>query len=211
MNMNRKILTLAACVCCFVGALFGQAQVPAKVKASPAFIDVDTALDLTANPPTVNISLPRFLILNATSDLGEQFTEIADITKELEFVRVLVIEGKKQDDTTKLTEGAKALRQQLRQGWMPIVNVNDGEEFVGIFALADESGEKMAGMAGLITEGGGDLVYFNLVGNVPLNKVIQLAGKMDDPKLQEALGKLQNGALTGNIPAAPETPKSDKK
>ncbi|KAF0093143.1 MAG: hypothetical protein E1N59_3144 [Puniceicoccaceae bacterium 5H] len=205
--MKRNYLLLALMLFAAL-PLFGQAN--AKTTADPAYIDVDQVISLDAIQPEVNINLPRFLLLNATKDLADQNEEIASIVQEVKHLRLLVFQPK-EGERENILSAAQQLRQRLDTEWTPILSVP--EEGVGFYAKSDESGEQMAGLAALITPKNGDqMVFMNLVGNVPLNKVIKLASNMDDPEIQELLANVQGsfggGNGTGAAPQAPKAPEA---
>jgi hypothetical protein len=81
--------------------------------------------------------------------------------------------------------------------------VSDGNDKVGIYAMADKSGDTAAGVAVLVDDGN-DVVIANVVGNVSIGKLIQAASKSKMvPK--DLLKKLQNASGQDNAgPATPE-------
>ena len=177
MNKLLSILTLTvfAIFACPM-ASFGEGS----YESDPAYLAIDKALDLKAIRPEVDINLPRFLLKDAASELsntmGAQKADFTELTKEIKLIRFLVFETK--TNRTTLEKAMQKLRTELDAKWTPIVSVRDGEENVGIYAMGDPSGESVAGIALLVSDHG-DAVIGNIVGRVPLGKVIKLASQMD--------------------------------
>ncbi len=180
MNIHKliRIVTLALLVA---------APFPARAQSSfendPAYLAIDKALDLNAIKPEVNVNLPRFLLKDALSEmnggpddpLGKSGIDLADLVKDVKLIRVLVFEHKK-DQHESLTKGVAALRGALESKWTAIAAVP--EEGVGVYMLGDASGESMAGLAVLV-HNDGDTVIVNIVGKVPIGKLIKAASSMD--------------------------------
>ena len=210
MNKLLSVLTLTvfAIFACPM-ASFGEGS----YESDPAYLAIDKALDLKTIRPEVDINLPRFLLKDAASELsntmGAQKADFTELTKEIKLIRFLVFETK--TNRTTLEKAMQKLRAELDAKWTPIVSVRDGAENVGIYAMGDPSGESVAGIALLVSDHG-DAVIGNIVGRVPLGKVIKLASQMDKlPK--DLLKKLQGMANQTNSPAASngdEQPKADK-
>jgi hypothetical protein len=199
MNKLLSILTLTAVaiVACPV-ALFGEAS----YESDPAYLAIDKALDLKTVHPQVDVNLPRFLLKDALSELSNKMSaEKADFTeliKEIKLIRFLVFETK--TNRPALDKAMQKLRAELDAKWTPIVSVREAGENVGIYAMGDPSGESVAGIALLVSDHG-DAVIGNIVGRVPLGKVIKLASQMDKfPK--DLLKKLQGMANQTNSPSA---------
>ncbi|MDP0500347.1 MAG: DUF4252 domain-containing protein [Verrucomicrobiota bacterium JB022] len=201
--MKRNYLLLAIVLLTGL-SLFGQA--PAKIKSDPAYLDIDAVIDVNAAQPKVNINLPRFLLLNATQDLAAQNADVASIVQGIQHLRLVVFEPSNAN-RDKVLAGADKIRATLKQNWMPLVSVPD--DGVGIYVMSDESGDEMAGLAALIANGSGEVVFINLVGNVPIAKVINLAQQMDNPEIQKALANIQGQIGGGTPPPAAESEKPE--
>lgn len=166
----------------------------------PAYLAIDKALDLKTIRPEVNVNLPRFLLKDAASELNGGTNDplasmginFADLVKDVQLIRVLVIEAKKNDRAA-LEKGVKALRAELDAKWTPVVSVPEEHESVGIYAMGDPKGESTTGLAVLVYDGG-DAVIVNIVGHVSIGKLIRIATHMNAmPKdLLEKLGGLGN-------------------
>ncbi len=170
-----SILTLTLVAACPI-AVFGQAD----LEKDPAYLPIEKYLDLKAIPPQVNVNLPRFLLKDAISDLStndafaKSGIDLPDLVKDVKLIRVVVIQGGKNNHAD-LEKGVKKLRAELDAKWTPIVTVTEGSN-VGIYAKGDPSGESMAGVAVLVSDGD-DLVIGNLVGHVSIAKLLAVAKK----------------------------------
>ena len=188
-------LTIALLIAC---PLAGRAE--GSWEKDPAYLPINKVLDLKTIQPAVNINLPRFLLQDAVSELkgtaadaaGGKDIDLADLVKDVKLIRVVVIEANSTNRPA-LDKGMKELRKQLEEKWTPIVSVP--EENVGVYALGDASGESTAGLAVLIYNDG-DAVIGNVVGRVPIGKLIKIASQMDKlPKaVLEKLGNLGKAA-----------------
>lgn len=149
----------------------------------PGYLGIDKAIDLKTIRPEVNVNLPKFLLRDAASSLNggpnDPFAgtgiNFADLIKDIKLIRVLVIEAGKENRSA-LEKGMKALRAELEAKWTPIVTVPEGE--VGIYMRGDATGETMAGLA-LVIDDKSDAIIANVVGQVSLGKIIQIASRLD--------------------------------
>jgi hypothetical protein len=99
---------------------------------------------------------------------------IAELVKEIKLIRVVVIEAK-ETNRAALEKGVATLRATLESKWTPIATVP--EDNVGVYALSDSSGEKMAGLA-LLIQDKGEAVIANIVGRVSIGKLVKVASHM---------------------------------
>jgi hypothetical protein len=203
--MNKLIgsLTLALAV---IAVCPASARAAAGLESDPAYLPIDKAVDLKAFPPEVNINLPRFLLRDFATDLSratngplaDKNMELADLIKDVKLIRLVVIEAGKTNRPA-LDKAIKALRADLEAKWTTIVSVP--EEHVGVYALSDPAGESVAGVAVLVYDDG-DAVIGNIVGRVPISKLLQIASKMDKTELLKRLQEIGNQT---NAPAAAES------
>jgi hypothetical protein len=165
-------------------------------ETDPAYLPIDKALDLKANPPQVNVNLPRYLLKDAASELSSApggpldgtGIDFADLIKDVKLIRVVVIEANKTNRPA-LDKAVKTLRADLEGKWTPIVNVTESHDTVGVYSMGDPSGESMAGVAVLVYDGN-DAVIGNIVGRVSIGKLVKIA--MQSNKLpKDLLKKLQ--------------------
>lgn len=84
---------------------------------------------------------------------------------------MVVIEAK-ETNRAALTKGVASLRAILDSKWTPVVSVPGNN--VGIYTLGDAKGKSLAGLAVLIQDAN-DAVIVNIVGNVSLGKILQIA------------------------------------
>ncbi|MCD8535559.1 MAG: DUF4252 domain-containing protein [Verrucomicrobia bacterium] len=185
-----------------------QASTTLPLDKDPAYLKLDSFFDFTVVEPTVNVNIPKFLLKNIVSELnggeGDPFAElgldinVADLTKDLRLVRVLVLESRNEDIRKAVARGVDGLRKSMNSRWIPIVNVPDGN--VTIYAMGDESGERMVGL-GLIIAEGENAVIGNIVGEIPIGKIISIATRIasqgqggDKAKLflQKLMGGMQS-------------------
>jgi hypothetical protein len=195
MNKHLCTLTLALATACQL-AVFGEGT----LENDPAYLAIDKALDLKTIKPEVNINLPRFLLQDVASDfnggtndpLAGTGINFADLVKDVQLIRVVVIEAK-TNDRAALEEGVKTLRSELDAKWTPVVSVPEKNDSVGIYAMGDPKGQSMAGLVVLVHDGG-DTVIVNIVGHVSIGKLIRIATHMHAlPKdLLQKLGGLGN-------------------
>lgn len=151
--------------------------------ADPAYLPIEKAIDLKTIRPEVNVNLPRFLLMDAVSELNggtnDPFAAVglnlADLVKEVKLIRVVVIEGNKTNKTA-LAAGVASLRELLESKWTPVATVP--AENVGVYAMGDASGEALSGLAVLVHDGG-DAVIANIVGRVSLGKLVKAASRFD--------------------------------
>lgn len=195
MNRLAGILSVAAAVVAW--PVFGQAQ--GALEKDPAYLAIDQAIDLKTIRPEVNVNLPHFLLQDAVSEfnggkddpLAGSGINVADLVKEIKLIRVVVIEAKETNHAA-LAKGVATLRATLESKWTPIATVP--EDSVGVYALSDASGEKMAGLAVLIQDKG-EAVIVNIVGHVSIAKIVKVASQMNKfPK--DVLKKLMKAGNT---------------
>lgn len=178
-----------------------QAQTNAELKAHPAYLDIDAALDFKTIEPTVDVNLPRFLLNSALSEFDGSETDpfaafginLKELTQDVKLIRVVVIEPD-EDMQPAVAKGVKRLREVLDAQWTSIVSVP--EENVFIYARGDESGENVAGLALVVAEEG-ETVIGNLVGSVPIGKIASIAAKMGTDKMPKELLQALGGAFQG--------------
>lgn len=194
------ILTLALLAACpFAG------RADNSIESDPAYLPIDKALDLKATPPQVNVNLPRFLLKDAISGLTNMPNkslpggmDLADLTKDIKLIRVVVFEVAKTNRSA-VEKGVAVLRKDLDAKWTSIVKVADNKDTVGVYAMGDPSGESMAGVAVLVADEH-DVVIVNIVGHVSIGKLMSLAAQMH--KLPPELLQQFQG-IGGQPPAKP--------
>ena len=161
------------------------------LKEDPAYLPIDEVVDLSVLKPEVNVNLPKFLIKNAISEIGtgkdsplvKAGIDIESLVKDVKLIRVVVIDAD-DEQRDQVDRAATALRSELDKSWMQIVSVP--EEQVGIYALSDADGERMIGLA-LVVQDGNSLIIGNIVGELPLGKLLAVAAKLRGGDLEELL------------------------
>lgn len=195
---NLKLIFVAA----FLAVVTVESLAQGKLKEDPAYLDIDGAIDFSVVKPEVNVNLPKFMLMDVVSEFdggeGDPFAKlglnIRDVVKDVKLIRVAVIEASEKDRKA-LTAGAEKLRKHLEAEWLPVVSVP--EEKVGIYVMSDASGEKMAGLALLVDEGD-SVVIGNVVGGLPLGKLLKMAvslGAGGDFDLEEVLEQIAGAGL----------------
>ena len=195
---SYKILPILSLLLAF--PMLGFAQ--GNLENDPAFLHIDKAFDLSTIQPEVNVNLPRFLLKDVISDLdtsengplGEASGSLAELVRDIKLIRVVVIDAN-DENRNAVESGVATLKLELSSRWITIVSVP--EDNVSVYAISDKSGESMAGIAVLVADGG-ELVIVNVVGHVPIGKIINIASKMDKIPA-ELLEKL--GAIAEDKPA----------
>jgi len=180
--MKNTILTIMC------GLLLGSPMLTTaqtNLKDNPAYLRIDEVLDLKQASPEVNVNLPRFLLMNALSEFDngpeDPFAaagiNLPEIVKEVQLIRVVIIESTPAN-RAHVDSAVTALRQDLASKWNTIVSIP--EENIGVYAVSDPSGEKLAGLAVLIADDG-DVIIGNVVGNLPLGKILKIAAQIQGP------------------------------
>lgn len=180
-----------------------------SLKDDPAYLDIDGAFDFSEMEPEVNVNLPKFLLLNALSDFDgsddDPFAKANINLKELvggiKLIRVVVLDVDDEHKTA-VKAGLSTLKAKLQKDWTPIVSV-PGEN-VHIYAQSNAAGDSMAGLA-LAVADGGNVVLANLIGEIPIGKIIKVASKLDGDMIPKelieqlsGLGNLQEEEIVEN-------------
>jgi hypothetical protein len=168
------------------------------VEKSPAYLPIDKVIDTKTITPSVNVNLPRFLLMDvaagfdgSTNDpLAGTGIDFKDLVKDVKLIRLMIIENNK-DHHDEIAKGVAELRAVLRDKWTAIVNVPDGG--VGVYAIGDASGDGMAGVAVIIYDGD-DAIIGNIVGKVSIGKLLKIASQFKGlpPQFMEKLMNATN-------------------
>jgi hypothetical protein len=164
-------------------AVMGMAQGAGALGDNPAYLNIDNAFDFSKIKPTVNFHMPKFLLNNLMSQMNggpdDPFAgtgiNIADLMRDIQLIRVVVFETKDSGSQEIVGSGIQKLKKSMNSKWMPIVNVPDGN--VTVFAMGDETGQKLAGLAIMVAEKN-SVVIGNIIGDVPIGKIIAAANKI---------------------------------
>jgi len=155
----------------------------AKTNQDPAFLPIDSVLDLKVAKPEVNVNLPRFLLMDAVSelDLGTNSpfaasgVTLQELIKDIKLIRFLVISSDK-DNQSHIDQAVGTLTKHLETNWTAIFSVPD--ENIGVYAMSDPAGESVSGLAVLI-HNGGETIIGNIVGRISIGKLVKVASKVD--------------------------------
>ena len=198
---------------------------PPNVTQDPAYLPIDKVLDLKVVKPEVNVNLPKFLLMDAVSelDLGTNSAfaasgiSLADLIRDIKLIRLLVISGDKSNKD-QLDKAVTTLNKHLETNWTAIVSVP--EENIGVYAMSDPAGESVTGLA-LLIHNDGDTIIGNIVGRISIGKILKVASKFDHksgasfiPKeLMEKLAGISAGAKDGGAKegSGKESGSADKK
>ncbi len=217
--MNMKKITLAGIKAALVLAVLcgvawiGMAQEPGLPGDDPAYLNIDKAFDFSKIKPAVNVNLPKFLLDNMLAQLNggpdDPFAgtgvNIADLTQDIQLIRVVVFEAKDPKNQEIVRSGIEKLKKSMSSKWMPIINVPDGN--VTVYAMGDETGKRLVGLAMMVAEKD-SAVIGNIVGEVQIGKIVAAAGKMagngkGGPAAKEFLQKLMGGMAPKTAPSGP--------
>lgn len=193
---------------------------PPSLTQDPAYLPIDKVLDLKVAKPEVNVNLPRFLLMDAVSELESDTNNtfaasgvsLKDLIREIRLIRLLVISGN-ETNQAHIDQGVAKLTKMLETNWTAIVSVPD--ENVGVYAMSDPAGNEMTGIAVLI-HNDGETVIANIVGHISIGKLIKLASSIDTKKgasliPKELIEKLSglSGKETKEEPKDPSKPKTN--
>lgn len=186
------------------------------LKDDPAYLRIDEVFDLEIVKPEVNVNLPRFLLMNALAEFDGKGEDpfagtginVKEVLQDIKLIRVMIVEA--TDQSRKHVDSAvAALRKDLSSKWISVVTIPD--DGIGIYAMADADGGKMAGLTVLIADEG-DVIVANVVGSLPLGKILKLATNINGPQgemIKKALSEFAGGAAEkGQAKETAETPSS---
>lgn len=203
MNMKKYLSLLTMTL---IASASLRASSETSIESDPAYLPIDRSIDLKTIRPEVSVNLPRFLLLDAVSELkggtNDPFAasgiNVSELVKDVKLIRVVVIEAN-ETNRTALTAGVAALRNILETKWTVVASVPEGN--VGVYAMGDPSGENLAGLAVLVHDDG-DAVIANIVGRISLGKIVKIAANFDKfPK--DLLMKLSGASGEGSSKPAP--------
>jgi hypothetical protein len=163
----------------------------------PDFRDLEAKAD-----ESVNITLEGEMLKSASGFMGvgrgdpARAAEIAEILKELQGIYVRVFEFDKANMYS-ARDIEPVLRQAQAPGWKSIMSIRDDEDRVEMWM---HEGSANGGMLLVSTEPD-ELVIVNIVGNIDLEKLSKLQGRMGVPVLPGIVGPMPRAA-----PAPPAPP-----
>jgi hypothetical protein len=161
----------------------GLAPAQTDLERDPAYLPIDKVLDLKLAKPEVSVNLPRFLLMDAVSevDLGTNSpfaaagTSLKELVQDIKLIRFIILST---DDTNKshVDEAVAKLNKHLETNWVSVFSLP--EENIGVFVLSDPSGEAVGGVA-MIMHNGNETILGNIVGRVSIGKLLKVATKID--------------------------------
>lgn len=193
---------------------------PPSLTQDPAYLPIDKVLDLKLAKPEVNVNLPRFLLMDAVSELdtgtnspfAASGVTLQELVQDIRLIRFMVISTGK-DNKAHVDQAVATLTKHFETNWVSIFSVPD--ENIGVYAMSDPAGETMSGLAVLI-HNGGDTIIGNIVGRISIGKLIKVATKFDHktgasfiPK--DLIEKLSNVSSGGGKAASKEETKEETK
>jgi len=152
---------------------------------------------------SVNITLEGEMLKSASGFMSygrgdpARAAEIADILKELEGIYVRVFEFDKPHMYS-ARDIEPVLRQAQAPGWKSIMSIRDEEDRVELWMRA---GSPEGGMLLVSTEPD-EVVIVNIVGNIDLEKLSKLQGRMGVPVLPGIVGPMPRVAPVPPVPPA---------
>jgi len=218
MNLKKRVLCgikVAVVLALLCGlATISPAQEAGLLEQNPAYLNINEAFDFSVAKPVVNIHLPKFLLNNMLSQLDnspdDPFAEtginISELTKDIQLLHIVVFETKDPQMAEATRSGLENLKNSMSSKWMPIVNVPDGN--VTIFAIGDETGSRLAGLAMMVADKNA-IVIGNIVGEIQIGKIIAAASKIAakgglKPGENDILQKLMGGLNPAPISKDPQ-------
>ena len=148
------------------------------MKKDPAYLPIDKAIDLKANPPEVNVNIPRFLLndaltgLDETNFLKEAGIDLQDLFKDVKLIRVGDHRGQQ-----KQPPGLRVGSQNASEGTRRQVDAHcaNGRRCERLRAGETRKANPPPDCALLMNDG--DIIIANVVGHVPLAKILNIASK----------------------------------
>lgn len=151
----------------------------------PGFVDFGKFAAPADGGESVEVNLNGSLIAMAAKLTEKSEPEVADLLKGLRAVRVNVI-GLNDQNRAELENRVKAVRSELdAKGWQRIVTVQNKGEDVGVY-LKTRSDEAVEGLVVTVLDGNRQVVFVNIVGEIKMDKIAELADRLDIEPLKKA-------------------------
>ncbi|MDX1562186.1 MAG: DUF4252 domain-containing protein [Gammaproteobacteria bacterium] len=153
-----------------------------------------------ADQPAVSIELNREMLQFVTRATGVTDPAAAEMLAGLEGIRVRVFEEVRNPrDVAEFVDDVSTTLS--RDGWMPMVSVQEDESKVRIFAQLDEG--VVTGMTIMVIDGE-EAVFINIAGRINPEQLGQLAGAMGAGGMLDSF--LTPGLVVPSPPPAPSAP-----
>jgi hypothetical protein len=145
------------------------------------------------NGELVEINLSSDMVAMALQLAGKGQPDLTEALGGLHSIRINVI-GLDDQNREEVTTRMKAIRDQLDAGgWQPIVKVQEKKENVGIY-LKTRGKEAVEGVVITVIDGRKEAVFINVVGDIKMDKLAALGGKLNIGELKKAAEALMKQA-----------------
>ena len=151
-------------------------------KQHPGYVDFKIQDIGSGIKPNVQILLEEPLLKMISSASANSEPEFAQVLSLLKLVRVEVTEnlaGKAPEIRSRFAEQTSLLKE--KQGWNSMVHVEENDESVDI--MLKFANNKIAGLA-LFVQGADEVVFINIVGEVEVERLGRVLGKMGGKFMQ---------------------------
>jgi hypothetical protein len=146
------------------------------------------------NGELVEINLNNDMIAMAMQLAGNGQPDLTEALGGLHSIRVNVV-GLNDQNREEVTARMKAVRDQLDAGgWQPIVKVQEKKEDVGIY-IKTRGKEAVEGVVITVLDGRKEAVFINVVGDIKMDKLAALGGKLNIGELKKAAEALMKQAM----------------
>lgn len=152
------------------------AQATTTYKHLPGYVDFKIQDIGSGIKPNVQILIEEPMLKLISSASANSKPEFAQVLSLLKLVRVEVtenLEGKASEVRSRFAEQAALLKE--KQGWSSLVHVEENDESVDI--LLKFANNKIAGLA-LFVQEADEVVFINIAGDVEVERLGQVLGKM---------------------------------
>ena len=160
MMRTRTVTVVAIAVCVWSMAAQG---------AEPGYYPIEEMGVFEPGELEVDIDLQGAMLQVAAGAMQQEGAEgldadLAELVQSLNRVRVQVGEPEAADPSSVSDRIVRAVDELVSTGWHQILKVEEDDELVVFFAL--ESGGRIQGLTGMVSEEGDEVVLINLVGDV---------------------------------------------
>ena len=184
-TMKRSIAIPFGLACCLTFLL----SPPGLAAGFPGQVDFGT-FDPPEDGEFIEVRINSNLINMAARLTEKAEPDVARMLRNLKAVRVNVI-GLTDENRDEITQRVQTVRRQLdEQGWERIVTVRDRNEDVGVY-LKLRGEEAVEGLVVTVTDGQGEAVFVNIVGEIRPEQVAEIGERLHIEPLKQ-LGQVLN-------------------
>lgn len=186
MSATRVVFTAIL----LVGLLTGGLVFAEKVEKSPGYFDLNWIKIPDGADEIQDIDLKaalKGLAAEARESGDDEFAELLSLVKSVR------VKGFSLDkDSAKETEqSVQKVQNMLKdQGWDSMIYLKDDGEIVNVTTKSVDG--KMVGVTAVVYEPGDAVVFVNVVGNLNLGTLLNLAHNFDEDDFVDVLGDFQN-------------------